>query len=62
MSSGIIINSQGTSLEQVREIAETRAIKQALTIANNNVSKTAKILGVTRPTLYSLFTKYRIKV
>jgi two-component system NtrC family response regulator len=50
------------NLKQVREIAETTAIKRALSYANNNVSKTANLLGVTRPTLYTLFNKYGIQI
>jgi len=50
------------NLKKVREIAETKAIKRALAYADNHVSNTAKLLGVTRPTLYSLFTKYGIDI
>ncbi len=48
------------NLKKVREAAETNAIKRALAYSNNHVSNAAKLLGVTRPTLYSLFTKYGI--
>jgi two-component system NtrC family response regulator len=48
------------NLKEVRETAETLAIKRALTHSHNNVSNTAKLLGVTRPTLYTLFEKYGI--
>ena len=50
------------NLKEVRESAEIIAIKKALIHSNNNVSNTAKLLGVTRPTLYSLFEKYRIQI
>ena len=50
------------NLKEVREAAETLAIKRALTHSNNNISHTAKLLGVTRPTLYTLFEKYGIQV
>lgn len=50
------------NLKEVRESAEIIAIKKALMHSNNNVSNTAKLLGVTRPTLYSLFEKYRIQI
>ncbi|MDD5578555.1 MAG: PEP-CTERM-box response regulator transcription factor [Methylobacter sp.] len=50
------------NLKEVREAAETLAIKRALTYSNNNISNTAKLLGVTRPTLYTLFEKYRIHI
>ncbi len=49
------------NLKEVREAAETIAIKRALTYADNNVSVAAKLLGVTRPTLYGLFEKYGIQ-
>ncbi len=49
------------NLKQVREQAETIAIKRALVHAGNNVSHAAKLLGVTRPTLYTLFNKYGIE-
>ncbi len=50
------------NLKKVRKIAETNAIKRALAYTGNHVSNTAKLLGITRPTLYSLFTKYDIDV
>ncbi len=50
------------NLKKVREIAETTAIKRALTYTDNNISNAAKLLGVTRPTLYALFTKYGIEI
>jgi two-component system, NtrC family, response regulator len=48
------------NLKQVREVAETAAITRALIVCNHNVTDTAKLLGVTRPTLYALFSKYGI--
>lgn len=56
-----IDSSLPLNLKEVREMAETSAIKRALSYANNNVSKTAQLLGVTRPTLYTLFSKYGIE-
>jgi two-component system NtrC family response regulator len=50
------------NLKEVREVSETLAIKRALSHSNNNVSNTAKLLGVTRPTLYALFEKYSIHI
>jgi len=49
------------NLKAVREEAESTAIKKALLSTNNNISKAAKMLGVTRPTLYGLLEKYEIK-
>ncbi len=50
------------NLKEVRESAEIMAIKNALMHSNNNVSNTAKLLGVSRPTLYSLIEKYGIPI
>ena len=49
------------NLKQVREEAERRAIRRALTHADNNISEAAKILGITRPTLYNLLEKHHLK-
>ncbi len=49
-------------LREVRERAERRAIQRALLHQDNKVSRAADLLGVTRPTLYSLLKKYDIPV
>ena len=49
------------NLREVRREAETRAIRRALASANDNVSQAAKILGITRPTLYDLMEKYGLQ-
>jgi two-component system NtrC family response regulator len=46
------------SLQEVREEAESRAIRRILTRVDGNITQAAKLLGVTRPTLYSLMDKY----
>ncbi|GAL05276.1 response regulatory protein [Photobacterium aphoticum] len=46
------------NLRQVREAAEKQAIKQALALSNHTISQAANLLGITRPTLYSLMEKY----
>ncbi|WP_277252205.1 PEP-CTERM-box response regulator transcription factor [Neptunomonas phycophila] len=48
------------NLKQIREEAERKAILRALQHANQSISDTAKLLGITRPTLYSMFEKYDI--
>jgi len=50
------------SLKDVRRKAEADAIRRALTSCKNNLSRTAKTLGVSRPTLYSLLAGYDIKM
>ncbi|MBB1077937.1 PEP-CTERM-box response regulator transcription factor [Rhodoferax sp. 4810] len=51
-----------TTLRIARETAEIRTIRRALQYANGKISQAAKLLDVTRPTLYSLLEKYQIKV
>ncbi len=46
------------NLRTVRQDAETRAIRLALTQTYGNMSRTAAVLGITRPTLYDLMDKY----
>jgi two-component system NtrC family response regulator len=50
------------NLQSVRASAERDAILRALTRVNHNVSKAARLLGVSRPTLYNLFEKYAISI
>lgn len=49
---------QVLDLRQVREAAEREAIVRALAATQNNVAKAAGLLGITRPTLYDLKSKY----
>ncbi len=49
------------NLRQVRQNAEKNAILRALTMSENNISATSKLLGVTRPTLYDLMKKYNVQ-
>lgn len=50
------------NLRTVREEAETIAIQKAHALAEGNMSKAAELLGVTRPTLYSLIEKYKLLI
>lgn len=49
------------NLKEVRTRAERQAIQQALSITDGNISRTAELLGVSRPTLYDLMEKYGIR-
>jgi two-component system NtrC family response regulator len=50
------------NLRHVRQAAEMGAIKRALSMTDGNYSAAAKLLGITRPTLYDLVKKYEINV
>jgi two-component system, NtrC family, response regulator len=46
------------NLRAAREAADRHAIRHALARADGNISNTAKLLGVSRPTLYDLLKSY----
>src|SRR3954452_12163270 len=49
------------NLKSARERADRRAIRQALARADNNISSAAKLLGISRPTLYDLMKQYELQ-
>lgn len=49
------------NLRQVREHAERQVLLRAVAYTDGNLSQAADILGIARPTLYSLLNKYNIK-
>jgi two-component system NtrC family response regulator len=51
-----------TTLREAREHAEREVIQRALAQAENNVSKAAKLLDISRPTLYDLMQHFNIRV
>lgn len=46
------------NLREVRQEAETKAVRLALIQTYGNISRAAELLGITRPTLYDLMDKY----
>jgi two-component system NtrC family response regulator len=48
------------NLRSAREAADRKAIRQAMSRADNNISSAAKLLGISRPTLYDLLKQYRL--
>ncbi|MFC1753792.1 PEP-CTERM-box response regulator transcription factor [Thermoproteota archaeon] len=55
-------NEKKLSLKEARQDLETELIKRALDESKGNMSLAAKMLGITRPTLYDLMKKYKINV
>jgi two-component system NtrC family response regulator len=49
------------NLRAAREIADRRAIRQAMSRTDNNISGAAKLLGISRPRLYDLLKQYRLQ-
>ncbi len=49
---------ESLNLREVRQRAESKAIRVALTRCYGNISKASEMLGITRPTLYDLLNKY----
>jgi len=51
-------NGEALNLKAVRETADRVAIRAALAGAESNVTNAAKLLGISRPTLYDLMRQY----
>tara|TARA_R110000787_G_scaffold41162_5_gene101867 strand:- start:5064 stop:6428 length:1365 start_codon:yes stop_codon:yes gene_type:complete len=49
------------NLKAVREMADRRAIRRAIARTDGNISGAAKILGISRPTLYDLLKHYQMQ-
>jgi two-component system NtrC family response regulator len=52
---------EAINLRAVREAADRRAIGEALARADGNISATARLLGISRPTLYDLIKAYDLQ-
>jgi len=48
------------NLRSAREAADRKTIRQAMSQTDNNISSAAKLLGISRPTLYDLLKQYRL--
>lgn len=54
------VNDEALNLRQIRDSAERAAVAQAIQAAESNMAKAARLLGITRPTLYNLAEKHGI--
>jgi two-component system NtrC family response regulator len=52
---------EAVNLKAARELADRRAIRRAIARTDGNISGAAKILGISRPTLYDLLKQYQIQ-
>jgi two-component system NtrC family response regulator len=62
LQAGVVPSSDALpiNLRAAREVADRKAIRQAMSRADNNISSAAKLLGISRPTLYDLLKQYRL--
>ncbi len=51
---------EALNLRQIRDTAEKAAVVQAIQATENNMAQAARLLGITRPTLYNLTEKFGI--
>lgn len=61
LSAGDAEGALPINLRAVREAADRAAIRQALAHAEGNISGTARLLGISRPTLYDLMKTYGLQ-
>jgi len=56
-----IEGGEALNLKAARELADRRAIRRAIARTDGNISGAAKMLGISRPTLYDLLKQYQMQ-
>jgi two-component system, NtrC family, response regulator len=54
-------SADAINLKAVREVADRKAIRRAVSRTEGNISNAAKLLGISRPTLYDLLKQYGLQ-
>ncbi len=54
-------DAQVLNLKRARELSDRKMIRHALARSEGNISSTAKLLGISRPTLYDLIKQYDLQ-
>jgi len=62
LEAGAEADSLPLNLKSAREQADRKVIRQALARSEGNISSTARMLGISRPTLYDLLKQYDLQV
>lgn len=54
-------DGDAVNLKAAREMADRRAIRRAMARTDGNISGAARMLGISRPTLYDLLKQYQMQ-
>ena len=57
----VAADDQTLNLKSAREATDRRMIRHAMARSEGNISGTARLLGISRPTLYDLLKQYDLQ-
>jgi two-component system NtrC family response regulator len=61
LGEGLDEDEEALNLKAAREQVDRRVIRHALARSEGNISQSAKLLGISRPTLYDLLKQYDLQ-